>query len=71
MAFQLILVSIVEDNIDKEVNTVCISDYINKFCIVLYLCIYCWQQTRLDQELKSKGQGHKIYIFKNGEKQEF
>ena len=28
-------------------------------------------KTRMDQELKSVDQGHKIYIFKNGENQEF
>ena len=58
MDFQLnsaFLVSIGED--DKIINNMVIKVYVSIFD----------SNTRMDQELKSEGQGHKIYIFKNGE----
>ena len=53
------LVSIAED--DKQKNNMVIEVYMYTIT----------SKTRMDQELKSEGQGHKIYIFKKGENQEF
>ena len=53
------LVSITED--DKKINNMVIEVYVYTFN----------RKNRMDQELKSEGQGHKIYIIKYGENQQF
>ena len=51
------MVSIAED--DKKINNMVMEVYVSTIN----------SKTRMDQELKSEGQGNKIYIFKNGEDQ--
>ena len=53
------MVSIAED--DKKIENMVIKAYVSTIN----------SKTRMDQELKSEGQGHKIYIFKNGEIRNF
>ena len=48
------MISIADD--DKKVNNMVIEVYVSTIN----------SKTRMDQDLKSEGQGHKIYIFKNG-----
>ena len=51
------MVCIAED--DKKINNMVIEVYVSTIN----------NKTRMDQKLKSEGQGHKIYIFKSEENQ--